>query len=53
MKEYKIWGERILDLVEEYFYLLCKGGYIFGSVGLFACLSICLSVCLSVSKQLY
>ena len=26
-------------------YLLGKGGYFFGSVGLFVCLSVCLSVC--------
>ena len=25
-------------------YLLGKGGYVFGSVGLFVCLSVCLSV---------
>ena len=26
-------------------YILGKGGYVFGSVGLFVCLSVCQSVC--------
>ena len=35
---------------EDSFYLLGKGGYVFGSVGLFVCLFVCLSVCLSVDN---
>ena len=31
-------------LIVLYFYLLGKGGYVFGSVGLFVCLFVCLSV---------
>ena len=29
----------------RFFYLLGKGGYVFGSVGLSVCLSVCLFVC--------
>ena len=35
-------------LCTESYYLLGKGGYVFGSVGQFVCLSVCLFVCLFV-----
>ena len=34
----------------EAYYLLGKGGYVFGSVGLSVCLFVCLFVCLSVDN---
>ena len=48
-------GEHYFPLFSHLFlcYLLGKGGYVCGSVGLFVCLSVCLSVCLFVCGQHY
>ena len=35
----------IEEICTLFYYLLGKGGYVFGSVGLFVCLPVCLSVC--------
>ena len=40
-----MWMMHVLPKTTSNNYLLGKGGYVFGSVGLFACLSVCLSVC--------
>ena len=41
-----IWGKNKIWFVKLccYYYLLGKGGYVFGSVGLSVCLFVCLSV---------